>query len=308
MAIPDFQSIMLPLLVYLSDGNEHTNQEIYDALEKQFGMTDKEKKELLPSGKQRVFINRVAWAKSYLKQAELVEAIKRGHYKITESGKNVALNDRPETIDINYLMKFPKFVSFRQGKANDDQNVSQKAKQHNLFVPEKTPEEYIEFGFNSIDQKLKQEIVSSIKGCSFHFFEKLVIDLLLAMGYGGSRQEAGKLTSKGSDEGIDGIINEDKLGLDVIYVQAKRWESNISRPEIQKFAGALQGKRAKKGIYITTSTFTREAHEFIRSIDSKIVLIDGERLAELMIEHDVGVAIVQTFQIKQINTDYFAEE
>ncbi|MHC1712526.1 MAG: restriction endonuclease [Solidesulfovibrio sp.] len=308
MAIPDFQSTMLPLLKYLSDGNEHSNQEIYEALENQFDMTDEEKKELLPSGKQRIFVNRVAWAKSYLKQAGFVESLQRGYYKITDLGKSVVLDEKLQRIDTNYLMKFQTFVAFRQGRNNNEQNTSQVDRHTDGCSSEKTPEEYIEFGFNSIEQKLRQELKTSIRGLSSRFFEKLVIDLLLSMGYGGSRQEAGKLTNKGSDEGIDGIINEDKLGLDVIYVQAKRWENNISRPEIQKFAGALQGKRAKKGIYITTSTFTKEAQEFVRSIESKIVLIDGERLAELMIEYNVGVAVVQAFQVKKVDTDYFFEE
>jgi len=308
MAIPDFQSTILPVLKYLSDGKERSNQEIYDALENQFDMTEEEKKELLPSGKQRVIINRIAWAKSYLKQANLVEAVKRGYYKITDAGMDVVFNKNPDKIDINYLMQFPSFVAFKHGKSTDAQKISSFTMQSEVCSSEKTPEEYIEFGFNSIEQKLKQEIMASIKGCSFRFFEKLVIDLLLSMGYGGSRQEAGKLTNKGSDEGIDGIINEDKLGLDVIYIQAKRWDSNISRPEIQKFAGALQGKRAKKGIYISTSIFTREAHDFAKSIDNKIILIDGDRLAELMIEHNVGLSVVQTFNLKKVDTDYFSEE
>jgi len=217
-------------------------------------------------------------------------------------------NERPQQININYLMKFPSFVAFRLGKSNDEQRADQFSSQVDGCTSEKTPEEYIEFGFNSIEQKLKQELMASIKGCSSRFFEKLVVDLVLSMGYGGSRQEAGRLTNKGSDEGIDGIINEDKLGLDVIYVQAKRWENNVSRPEIQKFAGALQGRRAKKGIYITTSFFTKEAHEFVKSIDSKVVLIDGERLAELMVEYNVGVAVVQSFHLKKIDADYFVED
>ncbi len=308
MAIPDFQSILLPLLNYLSDGEEHSNQDIYEALESHFKMTDEEKKEFLPSGKQRVFVNRAAWAKSYLKQADLVEAVRRGYYKITELGKKVVFEDKPARIDIQFLMKFPAFVAFRSGRNNGEQQAEKVNKQIDVCASEKTPEEYIEFGFNAVSQKIRQELQATIKSCSARFFEKMVVDLLLSMGYGGSRQEAGALTSKGSDEGIDGIINEDKLGLDVIYIQAKHWENNVSRPEIQKFAGALQGKRAKKGIFITTSGFTKEAHEFVKSIDNKIVLIDGERLAELMVEHNVGVDVVQAFYLKKVDADYFAEE
>jgi len=297
MAIPDFQSTMLPLLHYLSDGKEHSNQEIYEALENQFGMTEEEKKELLPSGKQRIFVNRVAWAKSYLKQAGLVVLIKRGYYKITDEGSKVAFNLNLSKIDVHYLMKYPSFVAFRNGnKSGSDEHIAM----HNSCASEKTPEEYIDFWVNVTTQKLKNELISNTKGCSFYFFEHLVIELLLAMGYGGSRKEAGILTNKGSDEGIDGIINEDKLGLDVIYVQAKRWDGSVGRPEIQKFAGALQGKRAKKGIYITTSFFTNEAIEYARSIESKIILIDGDRLASLMIEYDVGVTVLRPFQLKKL--------
>ena len=307
MGIPDFQATMLPLLQYLSDGKEHSNADIYDALGSQFDMSDEEKQEMLPSGKQRVFVNRVAWAKSYLKQAGLVDAVKRGFYKITQPGVGV-LKDNPAKIDINYLMRFPKFVEFRHGRNGDNAKNETDEKLSESCSAEKTPEEYIELGVNSVNQKLKQELITTIKTCSPSFFEKLVVDLLLSMGYGGSRQEAGRLTNKGSDEGIDGIINEDKLGLDVIYVQAKRWEGSVSRPEIQKFAGALQGKRANKGIYITTSCFTKEAQEFTKSITSKIILIDGNKLSELMIEHDVGVNVVQTFKLKKIDTDYFVED
>lgn len=304
MSIPDFQSIMLPLLVLLADGAEHSNQEIYEGLENQFGMTEEEKSRLLSGGKQTVFINRIAWAKTHLKQAGLIESSRRGVYKISALGENIVRKEKPSRIDVRYLMRFPSFVQFRQGKANSKENEAVTER----YGTEITPEEHIEFGMNSIAQKVKQELLLNIKSCSFYFFEKLVIDIILAMGYGGSRHDAGKLTKRGSDEGIDGIINEDKLGLDVIYLQAKRWENTIGRPEIQKFAGALQGKRAKKGIYITTATFTKEAYEFASSIDSKIILIDGDRLAELMIEHDVGVTTMQVFRLKKVDSDYFVEE
>lgn len=302
MPIPDFQSTMLPLLRFLGDGKLRSNQEIYEALEGQFSLTDEEKRQLLPSGKQRVFINRVAWAKSHLKQAGLLDSPRRGYYRITERGRTL-LESNPRSIDCRRLQEFPEYVDFRTGKKTPHESEPQ-----DVCSEEQTPEEIIELGFKKINHNLAQELLSSIKGCSSRFFERLVIDLLLAMGYGGSRQEAGKLTGEGSDEGIDGIINEDKLGLDVIYVQAKRWENGVSRPEIQKFAGALQGKRAKKGVYITTSSFTPGAIDFAKSIDSKIILIDGERLTELMIEHGVGVSIVQTYHLKKVDADYFLEE
>lgn len=303
MAIPDFQSCFLPVLHYLADGAERSNEEINSALEMHFALSEQEKNELLPSGKQRVFTNRVAWAKSHLKQAGLLSSPRRGYYQITPQGEQVA-KTRKERINIAFLNKYDSFVQFRsrkkEGRKNHDLGEDQ---------PEgRTPEEDIESGMEALNQRLKQDLLASLKNCSPRFFESIVIDLLLAMGYGGSRQEAGRLTGKGSDGGIDGIINEDKLGLDVIYIQAKRWNNAIGRPEVQQFAGALQGNRAKKGIYITTSAFTREALDFAQQIDSKVILIDGQKMADLMIEHDVGVASVQIFKIKKIDSDYFLEE
>ncbi|ADK85395.1 restriction endonuclease [Desulfarculus baarsii DSM 2075] len=308
MPIPDFQSIMLPLLRYLADEMVHSNQDIYEALESQFTMTDEEKAELLPSGKQRVFINRIGWAKSYMKQAGLIDAAGRGFYKISKTGKAVAADKSLDKIGINYLLKFPSFVTFRVGKGVSASIAAQDTDCGDGNSPDRTAEEHIGLGVDTIMLKLKQELMSNIKACSPRFFEKLVVDLLLAMGYGGSRQESGMLTGKGSDEGIDGVINEDRLGLDVIYVQAKRWEHAVGRPEIQKFAGALQGKRAKKGVYITTSCFTKDAYDFAGAIDSKIILVDGERLAGLMVEHNVGVAVVQSIELKKVDMDYFIDE
>jgi restriction system protein len=303
MPIPDFQTCFLPVLQYLADGVERSNQEIYSAMEEEFNLSEIEKNELLPSGKQRVFTNRVAWAKSHLKQAGLLSSPRRGFYQITPQGEQIA-KTRKERINIAFLNKYDSFVQFRSRKKEDRKNLDS-----GEAPPEgRTPEEDIESGMEALNERLKQDLIASLKNCSPRFFEGIVIDLLLAMGYGGSRQEAGRLTGKGSDGGIDGIINEDKLGLDVIYVQAKRWNNAIGRPEVQQFAGALQGNRAKKGIYITTSTFTREAQDFAQNIDSKVILIDGQKMADLMIEHDVGVASVQIFKIKKIDSDYFLEE
>jgi len=282
--------------------SEHSNQEISEALEDVFPMTQEEKQQRLPSGKQRVYVNRIAWAKSHLKQAGLLESPRRGYFRISSRGF-VALKNFPERLDCKTLMQFPEYAAFRQGNRTDEQERTK-----DDCIIEKTPEEQIEFGIERITKNVSKELLETIKNCSPRFFEKLVIDLLLAMGYGGSRQEAGQLTSRGSDEGIDGIINEDKLGLDLIYVQAKKWENNIGRPEVHKFAGALQGKRARKGIFITTSAFTRDAEDFVNAIESKIVLINGHRLAELMIEHGVGVTTAQVFSLKKVDTDYFLEE
>ncbi|MHC1790370.1 restriction endonuclease [Solidesulfovibrio sp.] len=305
MAVPDFQSIMLPLLQILGDGREWSNFDINKALEVKLALTEADKQELLPSGKMRVFVNRVAWAKTYLKQASLVLGVRRGVYRITEDGLKV-LAAAPENINIKYLMNFPGFDEFRKGKKSDSQVDVSPVGQDECFE-QKTPEEYIELGIKAVGENVRQEILQSLRRCSPYFFEKLVVDVLLAMGYGGSRQEAGKLTAKGSDEGIDGIINEDKLGLDIIYVQAKKWDGNVGRPEIQKFAGALQGKRATKGIFITTSSFTREPFDFVKSISNRIILIDGEKLSELMVEYDIGVSVVQVYKLKKMDIDYFNE-
>jgi restriction system protein len=299
MPIPDFQSIMLPLLQYLADGRVRSNQEMHDALAKEFELSDQELREMLPSGKMRIFVNRLAWAKSHLKQAGLVDSPKRGQCVITQRGRQVA-DSPPERITIAYLKRFPEFERFRGGKGSATTKEETTDKQ--------TPAEDIEKGFQKHMNELARSLDESIRECSPQFFEKLVVDLLLAMGYGGSRQEAAQLTAPGADGGIDGVINEDRLGLDVIYVQAKRWDSNVGRQEIQKFAGALQGKRAKKGVFITTSDFTPDAREYVRNIDSRIILVDGGRLAELMIEHNVGVSVAQSYDLKKIDTDFFLEE
>ena len=237
MAIPDFQSIMLPLLKYLGDRKEKSNQEITQNLAQFYNLTPEEINLFLPSGNQQIFANRVAWAKSYLKKASLVTSQRKGFYEITPKGLEV-LKTNPDKINIKYLTKFPEFANFLRERvkkieqsANEEQSDS------------KTPEEYIEYGYQKIIDELSTTLLQKVKECPPKFFERLVIDLLLAMGYGGSRQEAGKIIGASGDAGIDGIINEDKLGLDSIYVQAKRWEGTVGRPEIQRFAGALQGKR-----------------------------------------------------------------
>lgn len=299
MAIPDFQSIMLPLLAYISNKEMFTNQDIADHLADYYLLTEHEKYELLPSGKQRVFLNRIAWAKSHLKQAGLIISPKRGFYKISDRGLKL-LDRPPERIDIKYLKRYPEYVAFRAGK--NGKHVKEDSSES------KTPQEYIEYGYKQIENELSEAILYEVRSSSPYRFERIVVDLLLAMGYGGSRAEAGQVTRSSGDGGIDGIINEDKLGLDVIYIQAKRWEGTVGRPEIQKFAGALMGKKAKKGIFITTSAFTSEAEQYARDIDSRLILIDGERLAKLMIEHNVGVSVAHTYEIKKVDSDYFLEE
>ncbi|MBI1765391.1 MAG: restriction endonuclease [Acidobacteria bacterium] len=301
MPIPDFQTLMLPLLRHLSDGVERINQETIDALANEFNLTDAERTQLLPSGQQTVFRNRVAWAKAHFKRAGLIESPRRGIYRITDRGREV-LTQNPKRVDLKFLDKFPGHREFRFSSKleNEPETVPQ--------VNGLTPEEHIALGYQQIREELAADLIRRVKECAPEFFEQLVIDLLLAMGYGGSRQDAGKAVGRSGDGGIDGIIKEDRLGLDAIYIQAKRWEGVVGRPEIQKFAGALQGQRARKGIFITTSSFTKEAREFVSAIDSKIILVGGDMLASLMIDHGIGVTEIAAYVVKRIDSDYFGQE
>jgi len=303
MAIPDYQTIMLPLLKFVGDGNVHSKHEAVEYLANEFELTEEERKELLPSGKQGLFDNRVAWAKTYIKQARLIDSPKRGLFVITERGKQV-LSQNLDKIDIKFLDQFPEFVEFKQIKKDKGKQLEKVAR----VFPETNPEESLEASYQELQESLASDLLQNIKQCPPDFFERLVVDVLIKMGYGGSRKEAGQAIGRTGDEGIDGIIKEDKLGLDIIYMQAKRWENTVGRPEIQKFAGALQGQRARKGIFITTSNFSKEALDYVKNIDSKIILIDGQRLAELMIEHNVGVSPVASYEVKKIDTDYFIED
>lgn len=305
--IPDYQSIMLPLLKFASDEREHHIHEAVEYLSEEFGLTEEEKKELLPSGQQAIFTNRIGWAKTYLLKAGLLSSPKRGYFKITEKGLEI-LNNPPEKIDNNYLLNFPEFVKFRETHGTRKRRDVQPEKEIDLEYNKSTPEDIIAIGYHKLHSELATDIKDKIMSCSPTFFEKLVVDLLIKMGYGGSREEAGKAVGRSGDEGIDGIIKEDKLGLDVIYIQAKRWANVVGRPEIQKFVGALHGQRAKKGVFITTSFFSREAVDYVSRIDSKIILIDGEKLANLMIEHGVGVSTVASYEIKKVDLDYFIDE
>ncbi len=288
---------MLPLLKLAKDGEDHLMREAFEQLAKIFELDEDDRKELLPSGTQTVWENRVGWARTYLKKAGLVEYKKRGSFTITKIGKDV-LTQNPSDIDNKFLMQFPDFVKFKtRTKESDTEDPD-----------EKTPEEILEYSYQNLRDTIAQDLLSNVKSCSPEFFERLVVDLLLNMGYGGSRRDAGEAIGRSGDGGIDGIIKEDKLGLDAIYIQAKRWENTVSRPEIQKFAGALIGQQAKKGVFITTSSFSQGAKEYANRIESKVVLIDGERLAQLMIDYNIGVSKIKSYEIKKIDTDYFTEE
>jgi len=301
VAIPDYQSIMLPLIEMAADGGEYSLREAIENLAQYFSLSDEERQAMLPSGRQATFDNRVGWARTYLKKANLLQTTRRGYFQITAKGKST-LAERPIEINVKYLERFPEFFEFKNFKRepSNSENLP-------IQIQDKTPEENLETIVQGLNQDLASELLDNIKICSPSFFEALVIDVLVKMGYGGTRQDAGKIVGRSGDGGIDGTINEDRLGLDIIYVQAKRWENPVGRPEIQKFAGALQGFRARKGIFITSSSFTTEAKDFVARIDNKIILIDGQNLAQYMIEFDVGVTTKDTYQIKKIDFDYFTD-
>ena len=307
MTIPDYQSLMLPVLSYAGDGKEHRFRALVDQLAADFKLTDAEIREMLPSGVQTVFVNRVGWAKTYLKKAGLLDARRRGYFTITDQGRAV-LKSKPAEINVAFLKQFPEFVEFQQRRRKTDDDGDDTS--DTVTTTDKNPEELLEDAYQSIRHEVADELLSKILDCSPAFFEKLVVELLVAMGYGGSLRDAGQAIGKSGDEGIDGVIKEDKLGLDIIYVQAKRWRkgNDVGRPEIQKFAGALQGKHTKKGVFITTSRFTSEATEFARMIDTKVILIDGSRLTHPMIDHGVGVSTVNMYKIVRLDADYFEEE
>ena len=302
MAVPKYHEYMLPILKAVKNKNEISMTEVKDLMSKEFNLTEQELKEMLPSGNQTVFNNRVGWARTYLKKAALLSSPKKGFIQITDRGKEVVDSGITE-LNAKYLKKFPEFVEFQTVNKKEE-------KETEVEESDATPIEILEASYNKVNDSLKKELLSTILDCSPEFFERLVVDLLINMGYGGSRKEAGQAFATTGDEGIDGIIKEDKLGLDLIYIQAKRWktDSTVGRPEIQKFAGALQGKRAKKGIFIATSRFSSEAREFVKGIDSKIILIDGNELTELMIESNTGVSLEQKFEVKKIDTDFFNED
>ena len=303
MSIPDVQKIMLPLLNYASDGEEHSLREAIESLADEFNLSQEERKELFPSGQQVIFDNRVRWARTHLKKAGLLEDPKRGIFKITERGWQILQQPLSE-INLNFLMQFPEYIKFRNTR-KEPENIGTEVSE----IIDKTPQEAIECEYQKIRKDLELELLNRVKNCSADFFERLVVDLLVRMGYGGSRRDAGRAIGKSGDGGIDGIIKEDKLGLDIVYIQAKKWNNTVvGRPEIQKFVGALHGQRARKGVFITTSTFSQEAQEYVSIIDSKIVLIDGQQLAQLMIDNNLGVSILSTYEIKKVDSDYFTDE
>jgi restriction system protein len=295
---------MLPLLNTAADGKVHTKREALNELAAQFGLTENERKELLPSGNQEIFDNRLGWARTYLKKAGLIQYTQRGHFQITDRGKDV-LAQKPEVINVAYLRQFPEFREFHSPKRTPtDAEPSESSES----ITE-TPEELLASGSLKLRRQAEQELLVRVKACPAEFFERLVVKLLTTIGYGGSLADAGKAIGKAGDGGIDGVIKEDKLGLDLLYIQAKKWDdTTVGRPEIQKFVGALHGKRARKGIFITTSTFSKDATEYAEGVETKVILIDGARLTELMFDYGVGVSTVNSYVVKRIDSDFFEDE
>jgi len=302
MAIPDFQSIFLPLLKACADGQEHTKNELLPLLAQQFGLSVDELSFKLASGKQGMFDNRVAWTKTHLKQAGLIESLRRGVFRITARGVGV-LQENPPLLNIRYLKRFPEYVIFNSGKPKDESKLVE-----STFVSAETPDELIAGGYKQLREALAIDLIGRIKSISPSRFEELVVELLLKMGYGGTQEDAGQVVGKSGDGGIDGIIHEDRLGLDVIYIQAKRWEADVGRPEIQKFVGALAGNKASKGVFITSSGFSSGAREYAAHVNHRVVLIDGAMLAELMMDFDLGVSVKEVYTVKRLDTDYFEED
>ncbi|MFC2391339.1 MAG: restriction endonuclease [Bacteroidota bacterium] len=303
--IPDFQSLMLPLLKAVADGKEFKNSDITKQLANEFKLTDEERKQLLASGRQPVFNNRVGWAMTYLKKAGLISSPLRATVVITDLGKQV-LAKKPNKIDVNYLRTFSSFLNFVRGDRND---VVHQEDDSSVNTKEETPDEILDNAYLQLRKSLASELLSRVLDLSPAFFEILVVELLVKMGYGGSFKDAGKAIGKSGDEGIDGTIKEDKLGLDIVYIQAKRWKHTnlVGRPELQKFVGALAGQGAKKGIFITTSSFTKEALDYTPKNETKIVLIDGEQLAQLMIDYSIGCTTQQIYELKKVDSDFFDE-
>ncbi len=299
MTIPDYQTVMLPLLRFAADGQEHSLREAIESLSDHFHLSDDERKALLPSGRQATFDNRVGWARTYMKKAGLLQTPRRGYFTITDSGLR-ALKTNPDKINVKFLEQYPEFLDFR---------TKGKATQTDVTMPteERTPREVMEDAYATIRTQLAGELLERIAQSSPQFFERLVVDLLVTMGYGGTRRDAGEAVGGSGDEGIDGIIKEDRLGLEVVYIQAKRWENTVHRPEIQKFVGALSGQNARKGVFMTTSNFSAGAVEYAKGLSVKVVLIDGETLASLMIDHGVGVTPEASYEIKRVDSDYFDE-
>lgn len=305
MTIPGFQEMMLPVLDFTSDGDEHRLRDLTQFTEDRFSLDKDDRAQLLPSGGTVVY-NRVAWVRTYLVKAGLLEAPRRGFVRITAEGRRL-LSHKPDRIDVAYLREhYPQIQDFLNGSGSKDRRLEKPTDTGKL--PDHTPEETLEQAYLQLRNELAAELLAQVKDLTPQAFERLVVELLVKMGYGGTLKDAGRAVGQSGDGGIDGIIKEDRLGLDTIYLQAKRYaDQTIGRPAIQAFVGALQGFRARRGVFITTSQFASTAVEYANSIDTKVVLIDGEQLAEYMIDFGLGVTTASTFEVKRIDSDYFEQ-
>lgn len=305
MAIPDYQSLMLPLLDALADGKEHRLQDLRDTIASRLHITDADRETLLPSGKQSVFDNRIGWAKTYLDKAGIVRSVTRGVYQLTDRGRSV-LSSKPSKIDVAFLAQFPEFEEFRRRPDNDEHD--EQSPKASIAAQSATPLEALDSAYQQLRRSTEADLLTAVRAGSFRFFERLVVELLVKMGYGGSLKDAGRAIGRSGDDGLDGVIKEDHLGLDAIYVQAKRWQATVGRPEVQAFAGSLEGVRGRKGVFITTSTFSSEAREYVSRIEKKIILVDGQQLVSLMLDFGIGVNTITTYEVKRVDSDYFSEE
>ncbi|MFN0109207.1 MAG: restriction endonuclease [Blastocatellia bacterium] len=308
MAVPDYQTLMLPVLQALRDGKEHLLRDIVQQLSDQFELTEEERRQLLPSGVSTTIGSRVGWAKTYLHKARLLNLTGRGRLQIAPRGVSV-LEKTPEKINVNFLKQFPEFIEFQSPKRDYKQVESVQVAE--LLSSEEllAPDEALDAAYQQLRSDLESQLLEKMKSSSPGFFERLVVEVLVRMGYGGTLEDAGRAVGQSHDEGIDGVIKEDRLGFDQIYIQAKKWtDTPVGRPDIQKFVGALQPHRARKGVFITTSTFTKDAEDFVKRIETKVILINGFQLAKLMIDLNVGVSTNRVYEIKKIDSDYFEEE
>jgi restriction system protein len=305
MSVPDYQSLMLPLLKCAEHGAEVRTSECVDKIAHTLNLSDDDINELLPSGKQTLLSNRVFWAKTYMSKAKVIESTKRGCFKITDRGLEL-LKSKPEFIENKILYRFPEFASWKDKGSSNDSEPTKDLVVEDLGI---TPEEQIERAHLSITKQLQNEVLEFVLGVSPAQFERIIVDLLISMGYGGGRSEMGRALGRSNDGGVDGVIKEDELGLDVVYIQAKRYDpsNSIGRPVLQNFAGSLEGFNATKGVFVTTSSFVNSAYEYVQKIHKRIILIDGKELSKLMIRHNVGVRAKEIYEVKKIDEDYFAE-
>lgn len=309
MPIPDYQSLMLPLLKHAA-GGETRVPEVEDKIADEFGLTPEERDQLLPSGRQKVLHNRIHWAKSYMSKAGLIDQPRRGRFIASEEGRAL-LAQKPQKIDVEMLLEYPAFRAFyRGGSAGDGEAAPAGQEARSKPADDTTPEEQVEAAYLALQSALREELVQRILQNSTGFFENLIVDLLVAMGYGGSHRSAAAQLGRSGDGGVDGVINADRLGLDRVYVQAKRYAptNSVGRPDVQGFVGSLVGLGATKGVFVTTSSFSHQAVDYVQHLTQRVILIDGQRLADLMIEHNVGVRISRAIEFKRLDEDFFASD